>query len=198
MLTPSTWSLGRRRAQRGWGLSSVPPRSRVGVPGRCTVTIAEVGGVLNAAEHEAGHLRPGGQKSCFPMEKFKAAMLLGAVGDALGHRNARKDSGAPGRKAREEPQTGGDLDQPSPEKWWVSDNTIMHLTTAGALTTGKLVDCSPPVGTQAPRTPRPLYGLSPGAVAERGDLAGVCVPCTRRCATQGPFGLSPHMSALSL
>ncbi|XP_048955147.1 inactive ADP-ribosyltransferase ARH2-like isoform X2 [Canis lupus baileyi] len=70
------------------------------------------------------------------MEKFKAAMLLGAVGDALGHRNARKDSGAPGRKAREEPQTGGDLDQPSPEKWWVSDNTIMHLTTAGALTTG--------------------------------------------------------------
>ncbi|CAD7681083.1 unnamed protein product [Nyctereutes procyonoides] len=69
------------------------------------------------------------------MEKFKAAMLLGAVGDALGHRNARKDSGAPGRKAREELQTGGDLDHPSPEKWWVSDNTIMHLTTAGALTT---------------------------------------------------------------
>ncbi|XP_027446201.1 protein ADP-ribosylarginine hydrolase-like protein 1 isoform X2 [Zalophus californianus] len=71
------------------------------------------------------------------MEKFKAAMLLGAVGDALGHRNAHKDSSASGRKVREGPQTSGGLDHLllSPETWPVSDNTIMHLTTAGALTT---------------------------------------------------------------
>lgn len=74
------------------------------------------------------------------MEKFKAAMLLGAVGDALGHRNARKDSSASGRKVQEEPRASGGQDQlvPSREMWPVSDNTIMHLTTAAALTTGKL------------------------------------------------------------
>ncbi|XP_042786605.1 protein ADP-ribosylarginine hydrolase-like protein 1 isoform X2 [Panthera leo] len=72
------------------------------------------------------------------MEKFKAAMLLGAVGDALGHRNARKDSSASGRKVQEEPRASGGQDQlvPSQERWPVSDNTIMHLTTAAALTTG--------------------------------------------------------------
>ncbi|XP_030170364.1 protein ADP-ribosylarginine hydrolase-like protein 1 isoform X1 [Lynx canadensis] len=71
------------------------------------------------------------------MEKFKAAMLLGAVGDALGHRNARKDSSASGRKVQEEPRASGGQDQlvPSRERWPVSDNTIMHLTTAAALTT---------------------------------------------------------------
>ncbi|XP_008683169.1 protein ADP-ribosylarginine hydrolase-like protein 1 isoform X1 [Ursus maritimus] len=71
------------------------------------------------------------------MEKFKAAMLLGAVGDALGHRNARRDSSASGRKVQEGLQTSTDLDHLllSAETWPVSDNTIMHLTTAGALTT---------------------------------------------------------------
>ncbi|XP_059000625.1 inactive ADP-ribosyltransferase ARH2-like isoform X1 [Mustela lutreola] len=71
------------------------------------------------------------------MEKFKAAMLLGAVGDALGHRHAHKDNSASRKKVQEGLQTSGSLDQRplSPETWPVSDNTIMHLTTAGALTT---------------------------------------------------------------
>lgn len=79
------------------------------------------------------------------MEKFKAAMLLGAVGDALGHRNARKDSGASGRKVQEEPRPNGGPDQlvPSQERWAVSDNTIMHLATAAALTTGKRATLPP-------------------------------------------------------
>ncbi|KAM6178737.1 inactive ADP-ribosyltransferase ARH2 isoform 2-T2 [Rhynchocyon petersi] len=72
------------------------------------------------------------------MEKFKAAMLLGSVGDALGYRNASKENSALGTKIQEELKQAGGLDQLvlSPEKWPVSDNTIMHITTAEALTTG--------------------------------------------------------------
>ncbi|KAM9211930.1 inactive ADP-ribosyltransferase ARH2 isoform 2-T2 [Dugong dugon] len=72
------------------------------------------------------------------MEKFKAAMLLGSVGDALGYRNASKENSALGTKIREELKQIGGLDQLvlSPEKWPVSDNTIMHVATAEALTTG--------------------------------------------------------------
>ncbi|XP_007940572.2 protein ADP-ribosylarginine hydrolase-like protein 1 [Orycteropus afer afer] len=71
------------------------------------------------------------------MEKFKAAMLLGSVGDALGYRNASKENSALGTKIQEELKQMGGLDQLvlSPEKWPVSDNTIMHITTAEALTT---------------------------------------------------------------
>ena len=73
------------------------------------------------------------------MEKFQAAMLLGSVGDALGYRNARKENSAAGAKLQEELRQLGGLDYLalSPEKWPVSDNTIMHLATARALTTGK-------------------------------------------------------------
>lgn len=81
------------------------------------------------------------------MEKFQAAMLLGSVGDALGYRNARKENSASGTKIQEELQKPGGLDHLvlSPEKWPVSDNTIMHMTTAGALTTGKARPPCPPV-----------------------------------------------------
>ncbi|XP_077014863.1 inactive ADP-ribosyltransferase ARH2 isoform X3 [Tamandua tetradactyla] len=71
------------------------------------------------------------------MEKFKAAMLLASVGDALGYRNVSKENNALGTKIQEELKQIGGLDHLmlSPEKWPVSDNTIMHITTAEALTT---------------------------------------------------------------
>ncbi|XP_010618219.1 protein ADP-ribosylarginine hydrolase-like protein 1 [Fukomys damarensis] len=70
------------------------------------------------------------------MEKFKAAMLLGSVGDALGYRNVCGESSALG-SVQEELQKAGGLDHLvlSPGKWPVSDNTIMHMATAKALTT---------------------------------------------------------------
>ncbi|XP_038617508.1 protein ADP-ribosylarginine hydrolase-like protein 1 isoform X1 [Tachyglossus aculeatus] len=71
------------------------------------------------------------------MEKFKAAVLLGAVGDALGYRNASRENSALGTKIREELKALGGLDKLviSPDKWPVSDNTVLHMTTAEALTT---------------------------------------------------------------
>ena len=72
------------------------------------------------------------------MEKFRAAMLLGAVGDALGYRNAFMENSASGPRVQEELQKVGGLDHLvlAPEKWPVSDNTIMHMATAEALVTG--------------------------------------------------------------
>uniref|UniRef100_A0A8C6CJD1 Inactive ADP-ribosyltransferase ARH2 n=1 Tax=Moschus moschiferus TaxID=68415 RepID=A0A8C6CJD1_MOSMO len=71
------------------------------------------------------------------MEKFQAAMLLGAVGDALGFGHAARESSGSGTRAQEELGRGGGLDHLvlSPETWPVSDNTIMHMSTAGALVT---------------------------------------------------------------
>lgn len=72
------------------------------------------------------------------MEKFKAAMLLGGVGDALGYGNVCRENSALGSIQEELQKTGG-LDSLvlSPGKWPVSDNTIMHMATAEALTTGR-------------------------------------------------------------
>ncbi|XP_032102195.1 collagen alpha-1(I) chain isoform X2 [Sapajus apella] len=71
------------------------------------------------------------------MEKFKAAMLLGSVGDALGYRNVCQENSAAGMKIQEELHRSGGLDHLvlSPGEWPVSDNTIMHMATAQALTT---------------------------------------------------------------
>ena len=73
------------------------------------------------------------------MEKFQAAMLLGAVGDALGFGHAARESSGSGARVQGEMGKGGGLDHLvlSPEMWPVSDNTIMHLATAGALVTGE-------------------------------------------------------------
>ncbi|EDM08886.1 ADP-ribosylhydrolase like 1, isoform CRA_b [Rattus norvegicus] len=70
------------------------------------------------------------------MEKFKAAMLLGTVGDALGYGNVCRENSASGSIQEELQKTRG-LDSLvlSPGKWPVSDNTIMHMATAEALTT---------------------------------------------------------------
>jgi ADP-ribosylglycohydrolase len=72
------------------------------------------------------------------MEKFKAAMLLGSVGDALGYGNICRENSVLGSIQEELQKTGG-LDSLvlSPGRWPVSDNTIMHMATAEALTTGR-------------------------------------------------------------
>lgn len=72
------------------------------------------------------------------MEKFKAAMLLGSVGDALGYGNVCRENSILGSIQEELQKTGG-LDSLvlSPGRWPVSDNTIMHIATAEALTTGR-------------------------------------------------------------
>lgn len=63
-------------------------------------------------------------------------MLLGAVGDALGCRNARAEGSARRASVQEELRR---LEELGPESWpaSVSENTAMHMATAAALTTGK-------------------------------------------------------------
>lgn len=73
------------------------------------------------------------------MDKFKAAFLLAGVGDALGYRNFTRENSALGAKIQEELKEIGGLENLvlSPDKWPVSDNTLMHMATAEALITGK-------------------------------------------------------------
>ncbi|XP_044060246.1 protein ADP-ribosylarginine hydrolase-like protein 1 [Siniperca chuatsi] len=71
------------------------------------------------------------------MEKFKAAMVLGAVGDALGYRKGRWEGCTSGKKIQEELASLGGLgaQKLDPENWPLSDATLMHITTAEALVT---------------------------------------------------------------
>ncbi|KAI3377547.1 hypothetical protein L3Q82_008705, partial [Scortum barcoo] len=71
------------------------------------------------------------------MEKFKAAMVLGAVGDALGYRKGRWESCTSGKKIQEELASLGGLgaQKLDPDNWPLSDATLMHMTTAEALVT---------------------------------------------------------------
>lgn len=74
------------------------------------------------------------------MEKFKAAMVLGAAGDALGYRKGRWESCTSGRKIQEELASLGGLGalKLDPDHWPLSDASLMHMTTAEALITGRL------------------------------------------------------------
>ncbi|XP_034536142.1 protein ADP-ribosylarginine hydrolase-like protein 1 [Notolabrus celidotus] len=71
------------------------------------------------------------------MEKFKAAMVLGAAGDALGYRKGRWERCISGKKIQEELASLGGLGalKLDPDNWPLSDATLMHMTTAEALVT---------------------------------------------------------------
>lgn len=73
------------------------------------------------------------------MEKFQAAMLLGAVGDALGYYKGRWEGCMSGSQIQKELSELGGLAalKLDPENWPLSDGTLMHMTTAEALVTGK-------------------------------------------------------------
>lgn len=73
------------------------------------------------------------------MEKFKAAMVLGAAGDALGYRKGRWEGCTSGKKIQEELASLGGLGvlKLDPDNWPLSDAALMHMTTAEALITGR-------------------------------------------------------------
>lgn len=65
-------------------------------------------------------------------------MVLGAVGDALGHRKGHWENCISGQKIQEELASLGGLGalKLDPDNWPLSDATLMHMTTAEALVTG--------------------------------------------------------------
>ncbi|XP_062417704.1 inactive ADP-ribosyltransferase arh2 [Pungitius pungitius] len=71
------------------------------------------------------------------MEKFKAAMVLGGVGDALGYRKGHWEGCTSGKKIQDELASLGGLEAQKldPDNWPLSDATLMHITTAEALVT---------------------------------------------------------------
>uniref|UniRef100_A0A8C6TMZ9 Inactive ADP-ribosyltransferase ARH2 n=1 Tax=Neogobius melanostomus TaxID=47308 RepID=A0A8C6TMZ9_9GOBI len=71
------------------------------------------------------------------MDKFKAGMVLGAVGDALGYRKGRWEGCISGKKIQEELASLGGLGalKLDPDNWPLSDAALMLMTTAEALIT---------------------------------------------------------------
>ncbi|KAG8430532.1 hypothetical protein GDO86_020439 [Hymenochirus boettgeri] len=75
-----------------------------------------------------------------PRERYRAAMLLSAAGDALGYRNQLWEYCKSGPQIHSELQEIGGLSNigVSLPEWPVSDDTVLHLATAESLGTGKL------------------------------------------------------------
>ncbi|XP_061173547.1 ADP-ribosylhydrolase ARH1-like [Saccostrea echinata] len=67
--------------------------------------------------------------------RYEAAMVLGAVGDALGYNNGQWEFCDDGRQIHEELKNMGGLNSIHVKvpQWLVSDDTVMHLATAEAL-----------------------------------------------------------------
>ncbi|XP_063068386.1 inactive ADP-ribosyltransferase arh2 [Engraulis encrasicolus] len=72
-----------------------------------------------------------------PVERFKAGMVLGGVGDALGYYKGDWEACTSGAKIQEELRQLGGLSalKLDPDNWYLSDGALMLITTAEALVT---------------------------------------------------------------
>ena len=66
-------------------------------------------------------------------DRFKACMLLSAVGDALGYKNGDWEFCPSGEAIHNELLELGGIQKIDIKGWMVSDDTVLHLATAEAL-----------------------------------------------------------------
>ena len=68
-------------------------------------------------------------------ERYRAAMVLSGVGDAIGYKNGEWEFTRNGSTIHEELKKLGGLKELNVHKWRVSDDTVLHLATGEALVT---------------------------------------------------------------
>ena len=67
--------------------------------------------------------------------KLEACMVLSGVGDAIGYKNGAWEFCRSGERIHEQLQLLGGIEniKVDPQKWMISDDTVMHIATAEAL-----------------------------------------------------------------
>ena len=69
------------------------------------------------------------------IERFRACMLLGGVGDSIAYKDGKWEFCSSGDRIQEEVRSLGGVSalRPSDRKMIVSDDTVMHIATAEAI-----------------------------------------------------------------
>lgn len=66
-------------------------------------------------------------------DRFKASIILAAVGDAVGFKNGKWEFLKSGKQIHSEYQKLGGISNIDTKNWRVSDDTVMHMATIAAL-----------------------------------------------------------------
>uniref|UniRef100_A0A4W3J4C7 ADP-ribosylhydrolase like 1 n=1 Tax=Callorhinchus milii TaxID=7868 RepID=A0A4W3J4C7_CALMI len=97
------------------------------------------------------------------MDRYEAAMVLGALGNAMGFHNTNQECKKPGLKL-DESDLSNEIDAlvAKSTQWKVSFDTLMHLATAEALTSGELVlfTCRTVTGSCHVQFTEPMFGAA--------------------------------------
>jgi len=105
-------------------------------------------------------------------DRYKACMLLGAVGDCLAYRNGDWEFQRDGARIHEELNSLGGYAKLSPQGLIVSDDTVMHLATARGLVTAgptdKLEEVFTAIAKEYVGCMDDMSGRAPGITCIRG------------------------------
>ena len=105
--------------------------------------------------------------------RFEASMVLAGVGDAIGYKNGEWEFCRSGERIHEHLKQLGGLDKivVNPNKWMISDDTVMHIATAEALISdwkGDLEKLYSNIAQKYKECMKDMAGRAPGITSSTG------------------------------